>query len=107
MAKNICLLICNTEVEEQLQHLKNSGKASSVREAADILAKQLSKIFGQEVKPNTLRKKAQRAKLGTNVSSKSKLKKWTCGCTNVRVAVSDFRARCLKCGNEFKLAEPW
>jgi hypothetical protein len=32
----------------------------------------------------------------------SKLKKWTCGCTTARVAVADFRARCLKCGNEFK-----
>jgi hypothetical protein len=31
----------------------------------------------------------------------SKLKKWTCGCTNVRVAVKEFRARCLACGNEF------
>jgi hypothetical protein len=31
----------------------------------------------------------------------SKLKKWTCGCTNVRVAVADFSARCLNCGNEF------
>lgn len=35
----------------------------------------------------------------------SKLKKWTCGCTNVRVAIEDFRAKCLKCGNEFKLAK--
>lgn len=34
---------------------------------------------------------------------KSKLKKWTCGCTNVRVAVRDFRAKCLKCGNDFSL----
>jgi hypothetical protein len=32
----------------------------------------------------------------------SKLKKWSCGCTNVRVAVADFRAMCLKCGNEFR-----
>ncbi len=31
----------------------------------------------------------------------SKLKKWSCGCTNVRVAVKEFRARCLSCGNEF------
>lgn len=31
----------------------------------------------------------------------SKLKKWSCGCTNVRVAVRDFRARCLNCGREF------
>lgn len=31
----------------------------------------------------------------------SKLKKWSCGCTNVRVAVADFRAKCLKCHREF------
>ncbi len=37
----------------------------------------------------------------SSVRGKSKLKKWTCGCTNVRVAVADFRALCLKCGNEF------
>ena len=34
---------------------------------------------------------------------KSKLKKWSCGCTNVRVAVQ-LKAVCLKCGNEFVLA---
>lgn len=27
--------------------------------------------------------------------------KFSCGCTTVRVAKSDFRARCLECGNEF------
>ena len=32
----------------------------------------------------------------------SKMKKWSCGCTTARVAVADFSARCLKCGNEFK-----
>ena len=32
----------------------------------------------------------------------SKMKKWSCGCTTARVAVADFRAKCLKCGNEFK-----
>jgi hypothetical protein len=31
----------------------------------------------------------------------SNLKKWSCGCTNVRVAVVDFQAQCLKCGNVF------
>jgi hypothetical protein len=31
----------------------------------------------------------------------SKLKKWSCGCTNVRVAIVDFRARCLKCKRLF------
>jgi hypothetical protein len=37
------------------------------------------------------------------IQGKSKLKKWSCGCTNVRVAVQDFWAKCLKCENEFKL----
>jgi hypothetical protein len=35
---------------------------------------------------------------------RSKLKKWTCGCTNVRVAVKDFEAKCLKCCQDFKRA---
>jgi hypothetical protein len=34
---------------------------------------------------------------------KSKLKKWTCGCTNIRVAVKSFEAKCLNCGNKFEL----
>ena len=34
---------------------------------------------------------------------KSKLKKWTCGCTNIRVAVKEFEAKCLICGNNFEL----
>jgi hypothetical protein len=37
------------------------------------------------------------------IPGKSKLKKWSCGCTNVRVAIEDFWAICLKCENEFKL----
>jgi len=36
---------------------------------------------------------------------KSKLKKWSCGCTNIRVAITDFKAICLKCENEFELVE--
>ena len=35
--------------------------------------------------------------------SKLKLKNWTCGCTDVRVAIEDFQARCLKCGKKFTL----
>lgn len=35
----------------------------------------------------------------------SKLKKWTCGCTNVRVAIDDFQATCNKCGNDFEYAD--
>ena len=34
---------------------------------------------------------------------KSKLLKWSCGCTNARVAIARFKARCLTCGNEFKI----
>ena len=33
---------------------------------------------------------------------KSKLRKWTCGCTNLRVAVPELEARCLRCGNRFE-----
>jgi hypothetical protein len=36
---------------------------------------------------------------------KSKLKKWSCGCTNIRVAVPNFKAMCLRCENEFELVE--
>ena len=39
------------------------------------------------------------------IPGNSKLKKWSCCCTNVRVAIDDFRAKCLKCMNVFKLAE--
>lgn len=42
------------------------------------------------------------------VASKSKLKKWSCGCrppVNVRAAVARFRARCLDCGCEFELQD--
>jgi hypothetical protein len=37
------------------------------------------------------------------ISAKTKLKKWYCGCTIARVAIRDFQAKCLKCGNKFKL----
>jgi hypothetical protein len=36
------------------------------------------------------------------VPGNSKLRKWSCGCTNVRVAVAGFRALCLNCGNVFR-----
>lgn len=37
----------------------------------------------------------------------SKLKKWSCGCCNVRVAIPDFKAQCLQpgCGNMFELVD--
>lgn len=37
-------------------------------------------------------------------AGESKLKKWSCRCTNIRVAVADFQARCLKCGGLFLAA---
>lgn len=36
------------------------------------------------------------------VAGSSKLKKWSCGCTNVRCAVSWLHARCLRCGQVFE-----
>lgn len=36
----------------------------------------------------------------------STLKKWSCGCTNVRVAVADFAAVCLHCDNRFVRLDP-
>ena len=36
-------------------------------------------------------------------TGRSKLKKWSCGCTNARVAIGDFAARCLKCQRRFTL----
>jgi hypothetical protein len=41
------------------------------------------------------------------MAGSSKLKLWSCGCTRVRVAVSDFQARCLRpgCGNRFVLKD--
>ena len=41
----------------------------------------------------------------TKPKGKSKLKKWSCGCTNVRVAVKDFQAKCIRCGNDFERAK--
>lgn len=40
-------------------------------------------------------------RIATDSAPGSKLKKWRCDCTNVRVAVADFRAQCLKCGRNF------
>jgi hypothetical protein len=49
------------------------------------------------------RERRQRTRVG------SKLKKWSCGCdrpVNVRVAVADFRAVCLKCNRRFTPCNP-
>lgn len=38
----------------------------------------------------------------TKPKGKSKLAKWSCGCTNLRVGIKDLEALCLKCGNVFE-----
>ena len=43
-----------------------------------------------------------RIRPGCKLKGNSKLKKWSCGCTNVRVAVS-LEAKCLKCDQLFEL----
>lgn len=55
---------------------------------------ELQKMCGIKPRRFTIKKKR----------GSSKLKKWSCGCTNVRVAVKEFHAVCMKCGNMFKKA---
>jgi hypothetical protein len=63
------------------------------------LLRQHGVTFDKSIQPGTTTEIPPKSKKkGT-----SKLKKWTCGCTNVRVAVADFQANCLKCGNHFEL----
>ena len=46
--------------------------------------------------------KLKKSDLSTEMpKGKSKLKKWTCGCQNVRVGTADFHAKCTRCGNDF------
>lgn len=40
-----------------------------------------------------------------NIKRVSKLKKWSCGCSNIRVAKSKFEAKCLLCGGNFELCQ--
>lgn len=39
------------------------------------------------------------------VKGRSKQKKWSCGCTNVRCAKAEFYAQCLKCAQVFRCVE--
>jgi hypothetical protein len=39
------------------------------------------------------------------IPGQSKMKKWSCACTNIRCAVADLRGRCLKCGQMFVHAD--
>ena len=46
----------------------------------------------------------QRKEQGSKIKAPTKMKKWSCGCTNVRCAV-ELLAECQDCGNEFKLQD--
>lgn len=87
----------NAEIQAKARELGlNIDRRGVTGYAADSPFKDLLRKCGvsvpeYEVKPPTERPRGD-----------SKMKKWTCGCTTARVAVADFRARCLKCGNEFK-----
>jgi hypothetical protein len=63
--------------------------------AADSLFKDLLRHFGVSVPAEEIIAQREPRR------GESKQKKWSCGCTNVRVAVSDFKAQCLNCGNIF------
>jgi hypothetical protein len=86
------------ETNDKGQHVRVGGEfvyllhRHAVPFAVDI--RELLKAFkeGVSIDPGERKKKGS-----------SKLKKWSCGCTNVRVAVEDFQATCRKCGNDFQL----
>jgi hypothetical protein len=59
---------------------------------------------GVEVKPRFTTEKKGKAGDYAERPGKSKLKKWSCGCTNIRVAIKEFEAKCLKCESIFKPA---
>ena len=78
------------------------GYHSGVGNPFVFLLKKHGIVFNGEMKS----KSDDTIKIPPRVKPKgqSKLKKWSCGCTNIRVAVKEFEAKCLKCGNLFELA---
>jgi hypothetical protein len=66
--------MCKHEVKEHLDRYV-ANKGMSVRAAAEKLSRELSDLFGEEVKAESLRKKAHRATVGTNVPKTSVLPK--------------------------------
>ena len=63
--------------------------------AADSRFKDLLRRYGVDVPDGEITPTTREA-------GSSKLKKWSCGCTNVRCGVGDFQAQCLKCGRQFQ-----
>lgn len=77
----------------------SKGCHSGVGDPFVYLLKKHGIIFNLDSKTESdgIRKIPTRAKL----KGQSKLKKWSCGCANIRVAVKDFKAKCLNCGKDF------
>ena len=80
----------------------SKGRHQGVGDPFVCLLKKHGIVFNRatELEPDGILKIASKAR----PKGKSKLKKWTCGCTNVRVAVKDFDAKCLKCETKFELS---
>jgi hypothetical protein len=79
-----------------------TGRNYGVKDTFVSLLKRHGIVFNQPMNTDDFIKIPPVAK----PKGKSKLKKWSCGCTNVRVAVKDFQAKCIRCGNYFKRAIP-
>lgn len=87
----------NAELQAKARELGlNIDRRGVTGYAANSLFKDLLRKCGVSVPDHEIKAPTARPR------GDSKLKKWSCGCTTARVAVPDFKARCLKCGNEFK-----
>ena len=86
------------DVEHRIMFLKEQNPSLTIRDAQHLLKKH-GVVFNHSIDFDGIINIPPKIK----PKGKSKLKKWTCGCTNVRVAVKEFEAKCLKCGNEFEL----
>lgn len=93
----------NAEIQAKALELGlNIDKRGATGFAANSPFKELLRKFGVSVPDHEVPIPKERPR------GDSKMKKWSCGCTTVRVAIADFRARCLKlgCGNEFQRDGP-
>lgn len=91
----------NTEFREKAEELGlNVDRRGMTNYAAWSPFKELLRRFKVEVPDDEYVSSVKRQ------PGESKLKKWSCGCpVNVRVAIREFRAVCLNCGQEFRPSE--
>lgn len=74
------------------------GQHRAVKDPFVFLLRKHGITCGRDIDRNGMIELPQRPRK----KGKSKLKKWSCGCANIRVAISDLDAKCLKCGNRFE-----